>query len=181
MGGYQYKYARSACRAARRYTRAGGNLRGRSTTPMIEAIAARPEDRAVGFDFEHGRLDVSLHPFCGGVPDDVRITTRYNEDDFMSAVMGVLHETGHAMYARGLPPAWRLQPVGEARGMAMHESQSLMIEMQACRSREFVSFLAPLARGAFGGSGPAAARRGAGRTLRRRPARDWRARRRARP
>ncbi|MDX1575470.1 MAG: carboxypeptidase M32, partial [Kiloniellales bacterium] len=53
---------------------------------------------AVGFDFEHGRLDVSLHPFCGGVPDDVRITTRYDEADFTSALMAVLHETGHAMY-----------------------------------------------------------------------------------
>jgi carboxypeptidase Taq len=119
-----------------------------------EALARRLM-AAVGFDFEHGRLDVSLHPFCGGVPDDVRITTRYNEDDFMIALMGVLHETGHAMYERGLPQDWRLQPVGEARGMAMHESQSLMVEMQACRSREFVSFLAPLAREAFGGSGPA--------------------------
>ncbi len=119
-----------------------------------EALA-RKLMAAVGFDFEHGRLDVSLHPFCGGVPDDVRITTRYNEDDFMVALMGVLHETGHAMYERGLPAEWRLQPVGEARGMAMHESQSLMVEMQACRSREFVDFLAPLVREAFGGSGPA--------------------------
>src|SRR3546814_3391455 len=69
--------------------------------------------------------------------------------------MGVLHETGHAMYERGLPKEWRLQPVGEARGMTMHESQSLMIEMQASRSRDFLTFLAPLAREAFGGSGPA--------------------------
>ena len=119
-----------------------------------EALA-RKLMAAVGFDFQHGRLDVSAHPFCGGVPDDVRITTRYNEDDFMIALMGVLHETGHAMYERGLPAEWRLQPVGEARGMAMHESQSLMVEMQACRSREFVDFLTPLAREAFGGSGPA--------------------------
>lgn len=119
-----------------------------------EALARRLM-AAVGFDFEHGRLDVSLHPFCGGVPDDVRITTRYDEDDFMSALMGVLHETGHAMYERGLPMQWRLQPVGEARGMAMHESQSLMVEMQACRSRAFISYLAPLLRETFGGSGPA--------------------------
>ncbi|MEQ9609842.1 MAG: carboxypeptidase M32 [Kiloniellaceae bacterium] len=119
-----------------------------------EALA-RKLMAAVGFDFEHGRLDTSLHPFCGGVPDDVRITTRYNEDDFTIALMGVLHETGPAMYERGLPRDWRLQPVGEARGMAMHESQSLMVEMQACRSREFVSYLTPLAREAFGGSGPA--------------------------
>ena len=57
-------------------------------------------------------------PFCGGVPDDVRITTRYDEDDFAQALMGVLHETGHALYERGLPPAWRHQPVGAG---ARHE------------------------------------------------------------
>ncbi len=119
-----------------------------------QEVLGRKLMAAVGFDFDHGRLDVSLHPFCGGVPDDVRITTRYDEADFMTALMGVLHETGHAMYERGLPADWRLQPVGEARGMAMHESQSLMVEMQACRSAEFVSFLAPLVREAFGGSGP---------------------------
>ena len=119
-----------------------------------EALARRLMG-AVGFDFDHGRLDVSLHPFCGDVPDDVRITTRYDEADFMKAMMGVLHETGHALYERGLPAAWRLQPVGEARGMAMHESQSLLIEMQACRAPEFIAFMAPLAREAFGGTGPA--------------------------
>jgi carboxypeptidase Taq len=109
----------------------------------------------LGFDFEHGRLDVSLHPFCGGTPDDVRLTTRYDEGDFRGALMGVLHETGHALYERGLPAEWRRQPVGEARGMAVHESQSLLMEMQACRSREFVEFAAPELRRAFGGEGPA--------------------------
>ena len=112
---------------------------------------------AIGFDFDHGRLDVSLHPFCGGVPDDVRITTRYDEADFTSALMAVLHETGHAMYERGLPADWRLQPVGQARGMSLHESQSLLIEMQACRSAEFLAFAAPLIAEAFdheaGGNG----------------------------
>jgi carboxypeptidase Taq len=108
----------------------------------------------LGFDFEHGRLDVSLHPFCGGTPDDVRITTRYEEGDFRGALMGVLHETGHALYERGLPEAWRRQPVGLARGMAMHESQSLLVEMQACRSLEFSAFLAPLLREAFAAAGP---------------------------
>ena len=108
----------------------------------------------LGFDFNHGRLDVSLHPFCGGTPDDVRLTTRYEEDDFSRALMGVLHETGHALYESGLPQAWRRQPVGQARGMSIHESQSLLVEMQACRSREFIEFLAPLAREAFGGNGP---------------------------
>ncbi len=109
--------------------------------------------RRVGFDFDHGRLDVSRHPFCGGTPDDVRITTRYDDADFTSSLMGVLHETGHALYERGLPAAWRYQPVGSARGMSLHESQSLLIEMQACRSRPFIAYLAPLAREAFGGHG----------------------------
>ncbi|MBV8536041.1 MAG: carboxypeptidase M32 [Alphaproteobacteria bacterium] len=119
-----------------------------------EALARRLM-QAVGFDFAHGRLDTSAHPFCGGVPDDVRLTTRWDEADFMPGLMGVLHETGHAMYERGLPAAWRHQPVGHALSTSLHESQSLLVEMQACRSREFIAFLAPLAAQAFGGEGPA--------------------------
>ena len=110
---------------------------------------------ALGFDFTCGRLDTSSHPFCGGSSDDVRITTRYDEADFTSALMGVLHETGHALYEFGLPEAWRGQPVGRARGMVMHESQSLLMEMRACRSREFIGWAAPRLAAAFGGSGPA--------------------------
>src|SRR5262249_55811418 len=111
--------------------------------------------RALGFEFDHGRLDVSLHPFSGGVPDDARITTRYADYDFTHSLMGVIHETGHALYERGLPPAWRHQPVGQSRGMSLHESQSLLMEMQACRSRPFIEFMLPLAREAFGSDGPA--------------------------
>jgi carboxypeptidase Taq len=116
-------------------------------------LAMRLMER-IGFDFAHGRLDISAHPFCGGTPDDVRITTRYSEDDFARSLMGVLHETGHALYQRGLPVEWRLQPVGRARGMAMHESQSLLLEMQVCRSRAFLTYAAPIIREAFGGDGP---------------------------
>ena len=107
--------------------------------------------KRLGFDFDHGRLDVSLHPFCGGSPGDIRITTRYYEDDFTQGLMGVMHETGHALYESNLPKKWRLQPVGQARGMTIHESQSLLIEMQICRSTEFIVFAAPLMRAAFGG------------------------------
>ena len=111
--------------------------------------------KILGFDFEHGRLDESLHPFCGGTPDDIRITTRYDGDDFTQALMAVLHETGHALYDRGLPKAWRGQPAGEARSMGVHESQSLLIEMQVCRSPEFLAYAAPLMAAAFDGAGPA--------------------------
>lgn len=110
---------------------------------------------AMGFDFTHGRLDVSHHPFCGGSPDDVRITTRYDTEDFASSLMGVIHETGHALYEMGLPVEWRSQPVGGARGMSMHESQSLLMEMQACRSRPFIEYVAPIAHDVFGGTGDA--------------------------
>lgn len=110
---------------------------------------------AIGFDTEFGRLDVSHHPFSAGVPDDVRITTRYKDDAFTESLMGVIHETGHALYERGLPEAWRWQPVGMARGMTIHESQSLLMEMQACRSSAFVAFAAPIMRETFKGTGPA--------------------------
>jgi carboxypeptidase Taq len=105
---------------------------------------------ALGFDFTHGRLDESLHPFCGGVPDDVRMTARYDETDVTSGLMAVLHETGHALYNAGLPKAWRHQPVGAPRSTAVHESQSLLLEMQICRSRAFLGYLAPLLSETFG-------------------------------
>lgn len=106
----------------------------------------------IGFDFNHGRFDVSHHPFCGGVADDVRITTRFDESDFTSAVMGICHETGHAMYELGLPRSWMTQPVGMALGMAMHESQSLLVEMQVCRSQDFLKVFVPKVKHYFGDS-----------------------------
>ncbi len=111
--------------------------------------------KALGFDFNHGRLDTSLHPFSGGTPEDNRITTRYDEADFTPGLMGVLHETGHALYDRGLPADWRCQPVGDACGMSTHEGQSLLIEKQLCHSRPFLEYAAPIIAKAFGKSGPA--------------------------
>ena len=104
-----------------------------------------------GLDFAHARLDRSAHPFCGGTQTDIRITTRYREDDFAQALLGVLHETGHALYERGLPDGFRRQPVGDAAGMAAHESQSLIIEMQSCRSDAYLAWLGPQLHASFGG------------------------------
>lgn len=106
--------------------------------------------KALDFDFNRGRLDVSYHPFCGGVPQDVRITTRYKENEFISALMGVCHESGHARYEQNLPIKWLSQPVGNSLGMSVHESQSLLIEMQVCRSPQFMQFLSPLVKKQFG-------------------------------
>ena len=102
------------------------------------------------FDFDAGRLDESAHPFTGGVPEDTRLTTRYREDDFMRALMGTIHETGHARYEQNLPRSWLGQPIAKARSMAIHESQSLSFEMQLGRSAAFAALLVPLLREHFG-------------------------------
>ena len=105
--------------------------------------------KIIGFDFNRGRLDKSVHPFCGGSTNDVRITTRYNEENPFSSLDGVMHETGHALYELNLPNEFNHQPVGKSRGMAMHESQSLLIEMQITRSLAFKKFLSNLLKNKF--------------------------------
>lgn len=106
--------------------------------------------RLMGFDFSAGRLDESTHPFCGGVPEDVRMTTRYREDDFLPALMGVIHETGHGRYEQGLPRELLGQPIAQARSMGIHESQSLSFEMQLGSHPAFAGLLAPLLVKHFG-------------------------------
>jgi carboxypeptidase Taq len=110
-----------------------------------QAALGRHLAERMGFDFTRGRLDVSVHPFCGGAAEDVRMTTRYDEADFLSSVLGVVHETGHALYEMGLPRPWARQPVGHVPGMGLHESQSLLMEMQAARTPEFLGYLAVIA------------------------------------
>ncbi|MBU4529491.1 MAG: carboxypeptidase M32 [Hoeflea sp.] len=100
--------------------------------------------QAVGFDMNHGSLSVSDHPFCGGVPTDVRMTTRYRTDEFLPALMGILHETGHGLYEQNLPKDWAHWPSGKARGMSLHESQSLFVEKQIGRNPAFWRFALPL-------------------------------------
>ncbi len=100
--------------------------------------------KRLGFDFEAGRLDESAHPFSGGVPEDLRLTTRYREDDFAQSLMGTIHETGHARFEQNLPREWLGQPIGQARSYGIHESQSLSFEMQLARSRGFLGLLAPM-------------------------------------
>ena len=140
--------------AARPPLKLTGPLEGPFPADRQEALGRRFM-AALGFDFDKGRLDVSHHPFTGGAPDDIRITTRYDEADFLTGLYAVLHETGHAQYAAGLPRRWRRRPVGRARGMTLHESQSLLIEMQVCRGGPFMAWAAPLMAETFGGEGPA--------------------------
>jgi carboxypeptidase Taq len=138
--------------AEQRQARQPSPLRPKGPFPIDtqEALCRWLAERA-GLDFEHARLDRSAHPFSGGIPSDVRITTRYDVADVTQSLMAVLHETGHALYERGLPAAHARQPVGEAAGMAAHESQSLIVEMQSCRSDAFLSWLGPELHERFGG------------------------------
>lgn len=131
-----------------------------SREPVVEPVGPFPQAaqralceavmRQLGFDFEAGRLDISSHPFCGGVPEDVRMTTRFRDDEFLSSLMGTIHETGHGRYEQNLPREWLGQPLAYARSMALHESQSLSFEMQLGSHPGFVGRIAPLVAQAFG-------------------------------
>jgi carboxypeptidase Taq len=99
----------------------------------------------MGFDFEAGRLDTSAHPFCEGLgPGDTRLTTRYSEEEFTSALTASMHEAGHGLYEQGLPKAQRFgQPLAEAASLGIHESQSRMWENIVGRSRPFWEWALP--------------------------------------
>ena len=118
-------------------------LQGEYSEACQEALA-RELMTDLGFDFSRGRLDVSAHPFTGGVRDDTRLTTRFDPTDLFKSIMAVIHENGHGLYQQNLPASWAGQPVGEAGGSALHESQSLLFEHQIARSDAFLEFVAPI-------------------------------------
>ncbi len=100
---------------------------------------------AMGFDFARGRIDVSVHPFSNRMhAGDVRITTRYREDDLIESLTGVTHEAGHGLYEMGLPDEWYGRAIGDAISMGIHESQSRLWENIVGRSRPFCSWFAGL-------------------------------------
>ncbi|NJB67621.1 carboxypeptidase Taq [Desulfobaculum xiamenense] len=102
--------------------------------------------RTLGFDFTGGRMDTTVHPFCTRIgPGDIRITTRYREDDFAESFFGAIHECGHALYSQGLPGAHFGTPCGRSASLGIHESQSRMWENMVARSRGFWVHFLPLA------------------------------------
>jgi carboxypeptidase Taq len=109
----------------------------------------REVSTSLGFDYNRGRIDVSLHPFCSGDGFDIRMTTRFDPDNPLDSLFSSIHETGHGLYEQGLPRAWIGTPLGEAVGMAVHESQSRLWENQVARSRAFWRFYEPKFRARF--------------------------------
>ncbi len=99
----------------------------------------------MGFDFDAGRLDLAAHPFCSGFnPRDVRLTWRWQEDDFRPALFGIMHEAGHGLYEQGLPAEWERTPIGTAVSLGVHESQSRLWENLVGRSRSFWEWALPV-------------------------------------
>ncbi len=104
----------------------------------------------LGYDFEGGRLDVSVHPFTQGVgPGDVRITTRYREDSFGDGFFAVVHEAGHAMYHQGLPLEHWGTPLCMPVSLGINESQSRMWENFVAGSLPFWKHFYPRAQERF--------------------------------
>lgn len=114
---------------------------------LVRAISS-----SVGFDYQRGRLDISSHPFCSGTHSgDVRLTTRFAEDNFNDALGSTLHETGHGLYEQGLPFDHVGTPRGLAVGLSIHESQSRLWENQVGRSQAFWKWCFPKLGETFGG------------------------------
>lgn len=92
----------------------------------------------LGYDFDAGRLDETVHPFMIGINrQDVRITTKYDEKDFRTAVFGTIHECGHALYEQNIGEELSGTLVETGASMGIHESQSLFFENFVGRSEKF--------------------------------------------
>ncbi|GAB3036783.1 carboxypeptidase M32 [Natronobiforma cellulositropha] len=91
----------------------------------------------LGYDWDHGRLDTAPHPFSTGTQFDARVTTRFDESDLLGSITSTIHEFGHANYTLGLPAEGYGTPLGEARDLTVHESQSRLWENHIGRSQAF--------------------------------------------
>ena len=158
--------------STRRLTELFGQLR-RGLVPMVHAIAERQDRvdtaflkgqfdlerqwelcmqvaRVVGFDFDRGRQDRSVHPFTTSFSrDDVRITTRLDPEDVTAGLFASIHEAGHGLYEQGIPPELGRSPLGEGASGGMHESQSRLWENLVGRSRPFWTFFLPRLQALF--------------------------------
>ncbi|MET0299619.1 MAG: carboxypeptidase M32 [Flavitalea sp.] len=106
--------------------------------------------RELGYDLEAGRQDISEHPFSVSFNNnDVRITTRIDENDLASMTWSCIHELGHALYEQGLPGDQYGLPAGEAASLSIHESQSRLWENHVGRSEAFCRNYLPLLKKYF--------------------------------
>lgn len=133
----------------------------KSLIPLVQAVTESPHQPRTDFLFEHfpkekqrtfcleilqmlqydfhaGRLDETVHPFAIGLnPNDVRITTKYDENDFRTAIFGTIHECGHAIYEQNFSRTLIGTPLCDGASMGIHESQSLFFENMIGRHKSF--------------------------------------------
>lgn len=114
---------------------------------------ARKLASTFNYDWDAGRLDLAVHPFCSGYRGDVRVTTRVAEDDVFNCMYSTIHEVGHANYEQGRDFTMDLTHAGGYASMGVHESQSRMLENQIGRSRAFMEWLYPQMVESFGDFG----------------------------
>lgn len=104
----------------------------------------------MGFDLKRGRLDFfDGHPSSMGPRNDVRLTTVLQEGDFLTGLYGSIHEAGHGIYTQNLPAEYNFQTLGKDLGYAVHESQSHIMDEQACKTPEFFRLLSRHAKDVF--------------------------------
>lgn len=106
--------------------------------------------KQLGFNFDGGRQDISEHPFTINFSsNDVRITTRIDETDFLNMTWSTIHEVGHALYEQGLPTEEYGLPLGEYASLGIHESQSRLWENCIGRSKSFWNYYLPILKTYF--------------------------------
>lgn len=117
----------------------------RGTFPLDKQFAFnRFVSEKMGFDYAAGRIDKSVHPFTTTFhTNDVRITTRFKEDDIIYSLGSTIHETGHALYEQGLPSEHFGTPLAEAVSLGIHESQSRLWENTIGKSAAFWNYFYP--------------------------------------
>ena len=104
----------------------------------------------IGYDRKRGKVGEVEHPFCMSLcRNDVRITTKYHEDNLLSAMFSTLHESGHALYEQNMAEELERYALADGSSMGMHESQSRLFENIICRSRAFAAILLPKLRSLF--------------------------------
>lgn len=128
------------------------SLRGDFDVDAQLTLARKVAD-LLNYDWQAGRLDLSVHPFSCGTGGDVRITTRLDPANPLDCLYSTVHELGHALYEQGIPTEHATMPVGHHVSMGVHESQSRLWENQIGRGEAFCRWLHPHLTDTFAGSG----------------------------
>jgi carboxypeptidase Taq len=100
--------------------------------------------RLMGFEPSAWRIDTAVHPFATSFGcEDVRITTRWDESYFPTALYGAMHECGHGLYEAGIAASLQRTPLRHVESLGLHESQSRLWENMVGRGAPFSRVLAP--------------------------------------